>query len=660
MDEVDVEHVRVLHRGSLRYAEGKHRDGALRPQLCHSNRYGVTIVVIPNGLGVVRSTTLDAAANASVEKMDSKMDADVNLVVDATLQFPTTPLQVALSPSERLVAVAMACSVAIYDIADLLENANAAESRACALGSDIHVVDVSWCASLDDDKFLAVLTSDQSFHILDSQARTLCRHSSLRATSLSWCSTGRPLLAVGDIAGDVHKLHFTGESFQSMQTLIDPNKPVNASVHHLHWAEENLLLAGYKMGSFDAVEISGCLFDHDCAIALDAVVDFFPSETRDHAFFSCYLAPWRTFIVGCSVSPDLELVVHDPESQTWQKWKPDEKYTPRLPMAKDDEETFPMGLCLHLNASDSDAASVFPRILCASMDGLLLNFALVDLTLDEPIDFLVATESLPRKQQQPVSSITAADNSEQERKEEVESHEDAANRQNLPVSTATNAADIGIPASHFEACLWIWINDFHDMLQKTFELKTGENPAVEPIAMTRRIEKAVDSMRSVLDKTAHDMQTLVQDQISTERTIESISTMKTQQPQDELDDGPLDKRALDTHKALASSMETISRLCESVDFHSKALAVQNAATEASCPSLLFRLLKANYERTKRQHLRLCRLDAQFHPIQPTQKPPAIFPSSAFQDEDGARRQLKEQLTKWTDAAVTPRQISSQI
>ncbi|KAG9416875.1 hypothetical protein AC1031_001266 [Aphanomyces cochlioides] len=554
--------------------------------------YGVTIVVIPNGLGLVRSTTLDAAANASVEKMDSKMDAEENLAMDATLQFPTTPLQVALSSSERLVAVAMAWSVAIYDIADLLENANAAESRACALGSNSHVVDVSWCASLDadDDKFLAVMTSDQSFHILDSQARTLCGHSSLQATSLSWCSTGGPLLAVGDIAGDVHKLRFTGDSFQPAHANPHRSQQTRQcqryKLHHVHWAEENLLLAGYKMGSFDAVEISGCLFDHDCAIALATVVDFFPSETRDHAFYSCYLAPWRTFIVGCSVSPDLELVVHDPESETWEKWKPEEKYTPRLPMTKD--ETFPMGLLsLHLNAShaiprDSNAASFFPspRILCPTTDGLLLNFALVDLTLEEPIEFIVAPEPLPRKQQP-----------------------------SEPVAT-TNAADMGVPASHFEARVWVWIYDLHDMLQKTLELNTGENPAVEPIAMTSTIEKAVDSMRSVLDKMVQDMQAL--DELSTERTIESISTWNEQlkQPQDERDDVPLDKRAQDTHEALASRMESISRLCESVDFHSKVLVVQNAATGAprSCPSMLFRLLKANYERTKRQHLRLHRLD----------------------------------------------------
>ncbi|KAF0711833.1 Aste57867_5091 [Aphanomyces stellatus] len=405
--EKEVDHVRVLNRGLLQYFPSQgvdERSDAARASLLdktnpqcvvHSSRYGVTVVSALEGLGVTRFTSLEAASNTSIERKDSNLDPLVPLPYDALVELPTAPSLLSLSPSEKLVAVSFDSTLAIYELTRLADPNGDAKPMCLCNGAD--ALALSWCAERDaddDDLWVAVLTSSRQIHVYNMQGGLDCVEGSIEATAHCWAPSGN-VLAVGDDEGVIHKLEYDDGAFTEIGTWVNPDNADNAPVHHINWAEDDLVLAGYKFGDIDDVQATACVFDGDVSVPLDAVVDFYPSETRDHSFYSCYLAPWRMFFVGCSLSTDIELLVSDPESGEWEKWKPEEKFTPRLPMTADDEDTFPVGMALVLNSTTDipgDDIQYFPcpLVLCATTDGKLLNFALLDTTVGEPLDFLVA------------------------------------------------------------------------------------------------------------------------------------------------------------------------------------------------------------------------------------------------------------------------------
>ncbi|GMF47520.1 unnamed protein product [Phytophthora fragariaefolia] len=135
-----------------------------------------------------------------------------------------------------------------------------------------------------------------------------------------------------------------------------------------------------------------CIFDGSKCVELDEVVGFFDVKNRRHQYFSAFLPDWRMFFIGCSLSADIELLVSDPEGGEWELWKPLEKYQARLPMNAEDEESFPMGLALNLNSTlsvpvDEDTFPPVPILSCTNTEGLLVNFAFVDTTVQE-VDFV--------------------------------------------------------------------------------------------------------------------------------------------------------------------------------------------------------------------------------------------------------------------------------
>jgi Ca2+-binding EF-hand superfamily protein len=115
------------------------------------------------------------------------------------------------------------------------------------------------------------------------------------------------------------------------------------------------------------------------------------------------------FFVGCSLSADIELLVSDPEEEAWQVWKPAEKYQARLPMTSDDEDTFPMGLSLDLNASepvqvDDKPFPPAPIITCTTSEGLMISFAFIDTSVYEELEFV----SKPMAFEAPITRTAAA------------------------------------------------------------------------------------------------------------------------------------------------------------------------------------------------------------------------------------------------------------
>ncbi|RHZ12287.1 hypothetical protein DYB37_005626 [Aphanomyces astaci] len=413
--EKEAEQVRVLNRGILRFYPSPGTDNVAdayrttsldktNPQcVAHSNIFGVTVMAVPGGLGVTRFATLEGATKDSVERKESNLDPLVPMPFDAHVSLPTTPHVLSLSPSQRLLAVAFDSSLAIYELARLVVDSKALPTCLCN-GAD--VLALSWSAQLDnagDDQWLAVLTTTRQVHVYTIEGNLECLEGSIEATAHCW-SPSNSILAVGDDEGVIHRLTYHDGAFQKLDTLVNPDNTENSAVHHINWAEADLLLAGYRRGALDDVEVTSCLFEGGNPIPLDQLVDFFPNTDapREHAFYSCYLAPWRMFFVGCSLSTDIELLVSDPESGDWQKWKPEEKYTPRLPMNAADEDTYPVGMTLILNSSiDIEGIDDFkyapcPLVLCATTEGLALNFALLDITVGEALEFVAPpAEKMP-------------------------------------------------------------------------------------------------------------------------------------------------------------------------------------------------------------------------------------------------------------------------
>lgn len=71
------------------------------------------------------------------------------------------------------------------------------------------------------------------------------------------------------------------------------------SVHHINWAEEELLLVGYK--KFDAENeetlVQACLYEQEECVELNEIVAFFDVENRKHQFYSSYLPDWYVVMI---------------------------------------------------------------------------------------------------------------------------------------------------------------------------------------------------------------------------------------------------------------------------------------------------------------------------------------------------------------------------
>jgi hypothetical protein len=65
-------------------------------------------------------------------------------------------------------------------------------------------------------------------------------------------------------------------------------------VHHINWAEEELILAGYLKYDEENEETiaQACLFENGECMEMDEVVGFFDMENRRHQYFSVFLPDW--------------------------------------------------------------------------------------------------------------------------------------------------------------------------------------------------------------------------------------------------------------------------------------------------------------------------------------------------------------------------------
>ncbi|TDH67043.1 hypothetical protein CCR75_004149 [Bremia lactucae] len=400
MAELDTEHVRLLDAGRQRLGYSLNLQttsfssvASKKTQLLqHGNTYGLTFVASKNGFTLTMHNDLQASCSNYTTRRQEAMDHNQKLTLEEIhdlpvtreVQLPSIAYWIALSVDELLLAVAYDDAVALYEVAHILEAATPAPFYTY---SKLQVLEMAW--SRNSSAHLAIVTFERQVMVCTLEGVRKALDTTVSALSVAW-SPSSDQIAVGLSNGTI--AIYTEESLKLIRTIAKPAccnlEPFE--VHHINWAEETLFLAGYAMYDNKKEETSAlaCLYDNRECIELNEVVGFYDVEGRQHQYFSVFLPDWRMFFLGCSLSADLELLVSDPEGGEWRLWKPLEQYQARLPMNLNDEDSFPMGLVLNLNATvpiyvDDDVFPHNPIVSCATTEGFLIHFAFVDTTVSE-------------------------------------------------------------------------------------------------------------------------------------------------------------------------------------------------------------------------------------------------------------------------------------
>ncbi|KAG7390986.1 hypothetical protein PHYPSEUDO_006121 [Phytophthora pseudosyringae] len=405
MAELDTEHVRMLDAGRQRVAYSSPPASSFFAQVAskktqllqHGNAFGLSFVATEKGFTMTKNDELEASCADYTKRRQEAMDHGQKLALEEIYELPVTKevqlpsiaYWVALSPDELTFAVAYGDAVALFEVAHIVEAATPVPFHTF---SKLQAQEVAWCRDTASER-LAILTVEKQVVVCTLEGGKDAIDTQTDASSVAWSPSGEQI-AVGLVDGRI--AIYAQDSLQFVRSIAQPECCAGQSLeaHHVNWAEEDLILAGYQKYDEENEETSAlaCIFDNGECVELDEVVGFFDVEGRRHQYFSVFLADWRMFFIGCSLSADIELLVSDPQGGEWQLWKPLEKYQARLPMNAEDEESFPMGFALNLNSTtpvpvDEDAYPPVPIIACANTEGLLVNFAFVDTTVME-VDFV--------------------------------------------------------------------------------------------------------------------------------------------------------------------------------------------------------------------------------------------------------------------------------
>ncbi|KAL3668843.1 hypothetical protein V7S43_006135 [Phytophthora oleae] len=405
MAELDTEHVRMLDAGRQRVAYSSPFTSSCfasvaskKTQLLqHGNTFGLSFVATETGFVMTENNELEKSCNDYSKRRQEAMDHGEKLTMDEIhelpvakkVQLPSIAYWIALSRDELTLAVAYGDSVALFEVAHIKEAAVPAPFHTF---SNMQAQEIAWCTDSASGE-LAILTLEKQVVVCTLEGKKNVVDTQTDAVSISWSPSGEQI-AVGLVDGSI--AIYARKSLQFVRSIDQPESCAEQDLetHHVNWAEEELILAGYQKYDEENKETSAlaCIFDNGDCLELDEVVAFFDVEGRRHQYFSVFLPDWRMFFISCSLSADIELLVSDPDGGEWQLWKPLEKYQARLPMNVEDEESFPMGFALNLNSStpvpvEEDAYPPVLIISCANTEGLLVNFSFVDTTVNE-VDFV--------------------------------------------------------------------------------------------------------------------------------------------------------------------------------------------------------------------------------------------------------------------------------
>uniref|UniRef100_H3GJM7 RanBP2-type domain-containing protein n=1 Tax=Phytophthora ramorum TaxID=164328 RepID=H3GJM7_PHYRM len=415
MTELATEHVRMLDAGRLRVAhESPLTTSFFAPVasrktqlLQHGNAFGLSFVATEKGFVMTNNDELEASCADYTKRRQEAMDHGQKLTLEeihavpATkeVQLPSISYWIALSPDELMVAVAYGESVSLFEVAHIVEATAPAPFHTF---SKLQAQEIAWCTNTTSER-LAVLTVEKQVFVCTLAGGKEVIETQIDASSVSWSPSGEQI-AVGLVDGTIGV--YGRDTLQILRSIGQPEccSDEGLEVHHVNWAEENLILVGYQKYDEGMEETTAlaCIYENDEFVELDEVVGFFDVENRRHQYFSVFLSDWRMFFIGCSLSADIELLVSDPDGGDWALWKPLEKYQARLPMNANDEESFPTGLALNLNSTspvpvDEDAFPPVPIVSCTNTEGLLVNFGFVDTTVHDVLEFVKSPVSFEKK-----------------------------------------------------------------------------------------------------------------------------------------------------------------------------------------------------------------------------------------------------------------------
>ncbi|KAG3121700.1 hypothetical protein PI125_g76 [Phytophthora idaei] len=424
MAELDTEHVRMLDAGRQRVAYSSPLTSSCfasvvskKTQLLqHGNTFGLSFVATEKGFVMTKNDELEASCTDYTKRRQEAMDHGQKLTLEEIhelpvakeVQLPSVAYWITLSPDEVTLAVAYGDSVALFEVAHIVEATSPAPFHTFL---KLQAQEIVWCRDPSSER-LAVLTLEKQVVVCTMEGARDAISTETDASSIAWSPSGEQI-AVGLV--DATIAIYARDSLQFVRSIAQPESCAEQQfeTHHVNWAENDLILAGYHKYDEENEETSAlaCIFDNEECVELDEVVGFFDVEGRRHQYFSRFLPDWRMFFIACSLSADIELLVSDPESGEWQLWKPLEKYQARLPMNADDEESFPMGFAINLNSTtpvpvDEDAFPPVPIISSTNTEGLLVNFAFVDTTVNE-VDFVKSPSPFDKKATRAVAETSS-------------------------------------------------------------------------------------------------------------------------------------------------------------------------------------------------------------------------------------------------------------
>ncbi|KAF1776599.1 WD40/YVTN repeat-like-containing domain [Phytophthora cactorum] len=373
------------------------------------------------GFVTTKNDELEASCTDYTKRRQEAMDHGQKLTLEEIhelpvakeVQLPSIAYWITLSPDEVTLAVAYGDSVALFEVAHIVEAVRLHIFAASPFHTfhKLQAQEIAWCRDPSSER-LAVLTLEKQVVVCTLEGARDAISTETDASSIAWSPSGEQI-AVGLV--DATIAIYARDSLQFVRSIAQPESCAEQQfeTHHVNWAENDLILAGYHKYDEENEETSAlaCIFDNEECVELDEVVGFFDVEGRRHQYFSRFLPDWRMFFIACSLSADIELLVSDPESGEWQLWKPLEKYQARLPMNADDEESFPMGFAINLNSTtpvpvDEDAFPPVPIISSTNTEGLLVNFAFVDTTVNE-VDFVKSPSPFDKKATRAVAETSS-------------------------------------------------------------------------------------------------------------------------------------------------------------------------------------------------------------------------------------------------------------
>ncbi|KAF1334260.1 Nuclear pore complex protein, partial [Globisporangium splendens] len=412
MAERESEHVRMIDAGRMRASFASpittdcFRSVRAKKFHCyaHGNTFGLSFVAAEKGFTMLTNGDYEESCRDYVKRKQIAIDHGQNAThVDLKplpsykdISLSSIAYNLALSVDEVYLAVAYGDNLAIYEVAEIYHSALPTAFRTF---SNVSVEEIAWCTSASNT--FAVLASTGQVTVYSTDGKT-------RSVDLSSGASSGTSNAEVEI--------YAQASLELERKIDAPDccADDDFEAHHINWAEDELILAGFKKFDEDQEETTAlaCLFENDNWLELEEVVAFYDVENRTHQYYSVFLADWRMFFVGCSLSADVELLVSEPESGEWEIWKPSEKYQARLPMNAQDEESYPLSLVLNLNSVDQvevdeSAFAPAPLVSCATTEGLLVNFAFIDTTVFDELEFVKKPEEFTLTATQKVVPSTA-------------------------------------------------------------------------------------------------------------------------------------------------------------------------------------------------------------------------------------------------------------